>query len=195
MSSQAKPEGCSFDTQTHRLREYCKRKEFDIIKEFQLVKSATTKGGKFFIKMTNFIKKQREPIALICDTVDRLERSFKEVLILEDLRIKGKLILHFLREGQVLDKKANSAQLMAYQMFVMMATNFANSISDNVKRGFDGKRRRGESLGHVLIVYLTQNGEVSMDPFKSILIRELLHDYSTGLYSCPQLAKTYSRKV
>lgn len=144
--------------------------------------------------MIEFIKKQKESIALVCDVADRLYRSFKEVEILEELRTAGKLTIHFLRENQVLDSKTHSAQLMAYQMFVLMATAYANSISDNVKRGFSEKRRNGESLGHVPIGYLTKDGEVTVDPFKSILVRELFEEYSMGLISIPELAYKYGKR-
>jgi hypothetical protein len=46
---------------------------------------------------------------LVSDKVDRLQRSFKEIPISEELRMSEKLIIHFLREKQVLDKKANSS--------------------------------------------------------------------------------------
>ena len=78
---------------------------------------------------------------------------------------------------------------MAYQMFVLVATNYANTISDNVKRGFDEKRRNGESLGHVPIGYLTKDGEVTIDQFKSILVRELFEEYVMDLISIPTLAE------
>lgn len=93
-----------------------------------------------------------------------------------------------------MDRKSNSAQLMAYQMFVMMAASFANSISDNVKRGFSEKRRNGESLGHVPLGYLNKNKEVIVDEVRSILIKNLFEDYSTGLYSCQEFARKYGKK-
>lgn len=84
---------------------------------------------------------------LILQNMQHAGKYYRYLPVLEELRMSGKLILHFLRENQVLDKKSNSAQLMAYQMFVMMAASYAHSISDNVKRGFSEKRRNGESLG------------------------------------------------
>jgi site-specific DNA recombinase len=194
VSSAEQKDNNSLDAQIFKMKEYCVKKKFEIIHEIKLVESSTRGEREQFHEMIAFIKKQKEQVALICDAVDRLQRSFKEVPILEELRMSGKLIIHFLREGQVLDKKANSAQLMAYQMFVLMATAYANSISDNVKRGFDAKRRNGESLGHVPIGYLTKDGEVTLDPFKSVLVRQLFDDYSTGLYSIPALAIKYGKK-
>jgi site-specific DNA recombinase len=194
VSSAEQKDNNSLDSQIFTIKAYCAKKSFEIIKQIKLVESSTRGEREQFYEMIDFIKKQKEPIALVVDAVDRLQRSFKEVPILEELRVAGRLTLHFLRENQILDKKANSAQLMAYQMFVMMAASFANSISDNVKRGFNEKRRNGESLGHVPIGYLTKDGEVTIDPFKSILARELLEEYSTGLTSVPELARKYGKK-
>ncbi|MBL0725524.1 MAG: recombinase family protein [Alphaproteobacteria bacterium] len=199
VSSQAKQEGCSLDAQIHRLQEYCKRKEFDVVKEFQLVESSTTEDRKCFIKMTDFINQQEGKVDLICDAVDRLQRNFKEVPILEELRIKGKLTLHFLRENQVLDKKANSAQLMAYQMFVMISTVYANSISDNVKRAIQSKLEHGEltrkaPIGYKNITLENSRKDVVIDKAKSLIITELFEDYSTGKFKLKEIYEKYSEK-
>ena len=183
----------SLEAQIFKMKEYCNRKKFEVIREIKLVESSTRGEREQFYEMIDFIRKQREPIALICDAVDRLQRSFKEVPILEELRTAGKLTIHFIRENNILDKKSNSAQLMAYQMFVLMATAYANSISDNVKRGFSEKRRNGESLGHVPLGYLNRNKEVIIDEVRSVLIKNLFEDYSAGLYSCQELAIKYGK--
>ncbi len=114
VSSDKQEDNNSLDAQTRSMKTYCTRKNFEIIKEIRLVESSTRGERDQFHEMIHFIEKQREPIALIVDAVDRLQRSFKEVPILEELRMSNKLTLHFLRENQVLDKKSNSAQLMAY---------------------------------------------------------------------------------
>ncbi len=193
VSSLEQRDNNSLDAQIFKMKEYCTRKGFEIIKEIRLVESSTRGEREQFYEMIDFIKKQRESVALICDAVDRLQRSFKEVPILEELRLKGKVSIHFLRESQVLDKKANSAQLMAYQMFVLMATAYANSISDNVKRGFGEKRRNGEVLGHVPIGYLNKDNGVIIDEVRGILVRKLFEDYSSGLYSCKDLIIKYGK--
>ena len=165
-----------------------------VIYEFQLIETSTSADRAFVFNMLECIKNQEEPIALVVDGIDKLQRSFKEIPIFEGLRMSEKLTLHFVKENRVLNKNSNSAQLMAYQLFNLMAANYANSISENVKRSFNEKRRNGESLGHVPIGYLTKDGEVTIDPFKSILVRELLEEYSTGLTSVPELARKYGKK-
>lgn len=194
VSSDKQEDNNSLDSQIFNMKKYCTKKNLEIIREpIRLVESSTRGEREQFYEMIDFIKKQKEPIALICDAVDRLQRSFKEVPILEELRLSGKLVLHFLRECQILDKKANAAQIMGYQVFVLMAANYANTISDNVKRGFDEKRRNGESLGHVPMGYITKEGEVNLDESKAILIKHLFEDYSTGNYSCKELAIKYGK--
>lgn len=41
--------------------------------------------------MINFCKKQRETIAIVADTVDRVQRSFKESVLLDELMRQNKI--------------------------------------------------------------------------------------------------------
>lgn len=95
VSSREQEEGHSIDAQVIRLRKYCEKKELEIIKEFVFVESSTRGERPEFYKMIKFIKQQKGKIALVCDKVDRLQRSFKEVPVLEELRRAGKLVLIF----------------------------------------------------------------------------------------------------
>ena len=60
--------------------------------------------------MINFIISKDEKLALVVDTVDRLQRSFRETPVFNDLMEKEALELHFVKEGNVLSKGANSTQ-------------------------------------------------------------------------------------
>ena len=187
-------EGYSVDIQVHRLQEYCKRNNFEIVKAIKLIESSTRGEREQFHEMINFIKTQKEPIALIVDSVDRLQRSFKEIPILEELRVANKVSIHFLREKQVLDKKANSAQLMAYQMFVLMATAYANSISENAKRGVQLKLEKGECtckapLGYLNVRDKTGNANIIIDAQKAPLVKKIFEMYSLGSTSLGDLEK------
>ncbi len=192
VSSKEQEEGYSIDAQKTRLQEYCKRKELEIINEFIIVESSTRGDRPKFYEMIKFIKKQKGKIALVCDKVDRLQRSFKEVPILDELRRSGKLEMHFHVEGQILDEKSNSSQIMMYQFFVMMAENFANQISDNVTRSFEKIRAEGRIVGNAPIGYLNckdKNGksDVKLDSERAILVKRMFEEYATGLYSLKAL--------
>ena len=147
-------DGHSLVAQLNRLHDYCERKNLDIIQEFSIVESSTRGERPEFQKLISFIKKQPNKIALVCDKVDRLQRSFREVPILEKLRKSGKLVLHFISDNQVLDANANNSQLMAYHIFVMLAENYTNCISNNVKRSFEKKLKEGTILAAAPVGYI-----------------------------------------
>ena len=193
VSTKEQEEGHSLVAQLDRLHAYCERKNLDIIQEFTLVESSTRGERPEFQKMIAYIKKQHKKVALVCDKVDRLQRSFREVPILEQLRKSDKLVLHFVSENQILDSGANNSQIMAYQIFVMMAENYTNCISDNVKRSFEKKIKEGSILTFAPIGYLnvTIDGvnTVIVDPVRGPKVRMLFEKYATGTVSIHQLAR------
>ncbi len=153
VSTQEQEEGHSIDAQIAKLREYCDKNSLEIIKKFEVVESSTRGERPEFCKMIDFVKAQKEQIILVCDKVDRLQRSFAELPVLEKLRKENKLILHFLDIGK-LDNNSNSQQILFYQMSVMMANAYVNAISDNVKRSNSYKLNNGECIGRAPVGYL-----------------------------------------
>ncbi len=89
---------------------YADRKNLQIIKQYTAIESSTKGERPEFTRMIEFIRAQKEKIAVVVDTVDRLQRSFKETPILNELLDKDVLELHFVKEGNVLSKDANSTQ-------------------------------------------------------------------------------------
>ena len=98
VSSKNQEEGYSLIAQVSRMQEYCKRNGLEVIYEFQLIETSTSADRAFFYNMLECINNQEEPIALVVDSVYRLQRSFKEIPIFEGLRMSGKLTLHFVKK-------------------------------------------------------------------------------------------------
>ena len=189
VSSKEQEEGHSLDAQINRLRKYCIKKNLPILKEFILTESSTRGDRPEFHKMIKYIEQQKTKIALVCDKVDRLQRSFSDVPLLEKLRVSGKLELHFKMECQILDQNANSSQLLTYHLFTLMANNQTNNISDNVNRSFQHKIKNGEWLSLAPLGYLnvrdklTGKSNLIIDNEKAFLIKRLFEEYATGAYS------------
>ena len=139
--------GQSIPAQVKRLREYAEKNQLSAIHEFQLTESSTKETRKEFNKIVGIITKSEECTALVVDTVDRLQRSFKESVILLDLLKQGKLTLHFLRERLVLDKNSNSSDLTRWDMNVFMARAYVLQLGDNVKRSLEQARKNGIRAG------------------------------------------------
>lgn len=184
-------DGHSIDAQIAKLREYCVRNSLDVVREFEVVESSTRGERPQFYEMIDFVKKQKGSIALVCDKVDRLQRSFTELPVLDALRRNNKLSLHFLDIGK-LDSEANSQQIAFYQMSVVMANSYTNNISDNVKRSIVHKLNIGECIQKAPIGYLNirdtdGKSNVIVDKTRSSLVQEMFVMYATGTVSLGDL--------
>ena len=174
--------------QVRRLKEYAEKKQLEELVVFEIAESSTHDTRKKFEKVLTLIKNSKEILALVVETVDRLQRSFKESVILDDLRKQGKVEIHFVRENLVLTKEANSSQLLQWDMAVMFARSYVLQLSDNVKRSIEQKLKRGECIGQAPIGYLNSRDEndisqVLVDPDKGFLVVKVFEIYATRNYS------------
>lgn len=186
-------EGQSIPAQLARAREYVSKKNFEIQSEYKFNESSLKDQRVKFEEVIKEIKKSKEKIALIVETVDRLQRSFKESVMLEDLRKDDKLELHFIRENLIIHKESNSSEIQRWDLAVFVAKSFVLQISDNVKRSQQQKIKNGEINGKAPIGYLNitdENGnkDVIIDPHRGPYIQKIFELYSTGNYSMQTLA-------
>ncbi len=195
VSTKEQEDGHSLDAQISNLRQYADRNNFQIIKQFTAIESSTKGERPEFMRMIDFIKAQKEKIALVVDTVDRLQRSFKETPVLNELFEKDILELHFVKESNVLNKDSNSMQKLMWNMGVVMAQSYTDSLSDNVKRSLKQKLSQGECTGSAPLGYLNapdperRKNTVIIDPERAFLVRNLFQEYSKGIYSIAELVR------
>lgn len=185
VSSKEQEEGYSIDAQKHRLETYCLRKNLQVLKTFEITESSTVGDRKKFMQMIAYIKRQKKPIALVSDKVDRLQRSFREYPLLDGLIQEGRLELHFNTENQVIHQTSTSHERMMWSMSVMMAQSFVDSMRDNVKRSQEHKIRIGEWCGASPVGYLNirdENGktDIVIDQERAPLIKKLFLTYAEG---------------
>jgi DNA invertase Pin-like site-specific DNA recombinase len=67
------------------MREYCKKNDLIIIKEYSIVESSTKGERPEFNKCLQFIREQKTKVALVSDKVDRLQRSILDVPKIDQL--------------------------------------------------------------------------------------------------------------
>lgn len=188
VSSKEQEEGQSIPAQERRLREYAEKKGLIIDQVIKITESSTKDTRKEFEKILVQIRKSKEIVALVADTIDRVQRSFKESVVLEELRREGKVEIHFLREGLVLNVKSNSADIIRWDMGVMFARSYVLQLSDNVKRSKEQSVKSGYCIGLAPLGYLHTldiDGEkiVIPDPDRSHFIIKLFEMYATGNFS------------
>ncbi len=194
VSTREQEEGHSLPAQNTRLLDYAKRKQLEVIKTFQIIESSTRGKRKEFMQMIDFCKEQTETIAIIADAVDRVQRSFKESVMLDDLIRQEKIELHFFREGMVIGKKATSTDIMRWDFSVMGAKAYVLQLSENVRRSLDYKLKNGERAGVAPCGYenfVDADGKHSIRPKEpdATKVRRLFEMYSIGGTSAHQLAR------
>lgn len=187
-------EGISLDAQIDRLREYCKRKGLEVIKEVELTESSTQGKRKGFYEAFDFIKEQECKIAVVVDAVDRLQRGFKETPMLNDLVTEGRVELHFCRENIIIDENSTSSQKLHWDLSVLMAKSYVCALADNVRRSFHKKLEDGTILGQAPIGYLNTIDErgkptVVIDPERGFIVKKIFDEYAKGLSSFKDLQR------
>ena len=194
VSTKEQEEGHSLPAQNTRLSEYAKRKGLIVIKSFQIIESSTRGKRKEFMQMIDFCKSYPEKIAIIADAVDRVQRSFKESVMLDDLIRQEKIELHFYREGMVIGKNSSSSDIMRWDFSVMGAKSYVLQLSENVRRSIDYKVKNGEMAGAAPTGYenyVNEHGKHSIRPKEpdATKVRSLFELYSLGGISIHELAK------
>ena len=194
VSTEEQTEGQSIPAQLARARDYAKKKEFNVISEYQFDESSTKDRRTKFEQIIEKIKKSKEKIALIVETIDRLQRGFKESVIFDEFRKNGKTELHFLRENLIIHKDSNSSEIQRWDLGVFLAKSYVLQISDNVKRSQDQKLKNGEWIVRAPIGYLNvedENGNknIIIDQSRSLYIRRMFEMYASGNYSMRLIKK------
>ena len=129
-SKDPKEEGQSMPVQVNKLTDYAHKKNLAVERVFQITDASAQNTRKQFDQILALIKASQQPIALITDTVNHLQKSLRATPILDELRKAGKVEIHFLREGLVLNKSSNNSDLMRWDMGVMLASNYIRQIND-----------------------------------------------------------------
>jgi DNA invertase Pin-like site-specific DNA recombinase len=181
--------------------DYIARKGLTPWKTYEIEESSTRGDREKFQLIIKEIKGSKEPIALVVDTVDRLQRGFKESVQLDEMRKLGKVELYFYRENLVIHKDSNSADLIRWDMAVMIARAYVLQLSDNVKRKQEQMRRNGELTGKPPIGYKSiydsegKRLDIVFDLATSGLIKEIFVMYATGNYSILGIKKKMAKKI
>jgi DNA invertase Pin-like site-specific DNA recombinase len=188
VSSKEQEDGQSIPAQERRLLDYAREKGLIVDQVFKITESSTKASRKEFDKIIKRIRDSKEPVALVADTIDRVQRSFKESVILEDLRREGKVEIHFYRERLVLHSRSNSSDLLRWDMGVMFARSYVLQLSDNIKRSKEQAAKSGAWIGQAPIGYKHMTNEkgdktIVVDPERAPLIQKLFNLYATGNYS------------
>jgi DNA invertase Pin-like site-specific DNA recombinase len=184
------------EAQLFRMEHYCENRNFNLAEKFNFVESAYKTKRDEFESVVECIKgyiERKERVAVCFDKVDRLSRNIfdKRVAWLYERAVNDEIELHFVSDGQVINNAMNAGDKFAFGMKLGLSKYYSDAISDNVKRTFELKRRKGEWTGKVRIGYKNVpldiekrlRKDIIIDPERGPLVQKLFELYATGNYS------------
>jgi DNA invertase Pin-like site-specific DNA recombinase len=115
------------------------------------------------------------------EKTDRLYRNFRDYIALEDLELE----IHLIKEGEILSKNSRSHVKFIHGIKVLMAKNYIDNLSEEVKKGMLEKAEQGGFPGKVPVGYINneQTHTVDVDEARAGFIRKLFELYASGEYS------------
>ncbi|MCB2229881.1 recombinase family protein [bacterium] len=190
-SKEQEREGYSIDAQLKLLRDYAHDQGLHIVRELQEAESAKGTGRKVFNSMLEYLKANPNVKFLLCEKTDRLSRNFKDIATLDQLMNEQGLTILLVKENAELSKESKSHEKFMFGIRALMAKNYVDNLSEEVKKGMQEKASQGKYPGgNIPYGYILDKntGEVLPDPLRSNHIREIFELYAENKMSLRALA-------
>jgi site-specific DNA recombinase len=186
-SKEQEKEGFSIPAQLKLLHEYASAKGFEIVQEYIDVETAKKSGRISFTKMLAYLAKNKSCNTILVEKTDRLYRNIKDWVTLDELDVQ----MHFVKENVVLSKDSRSGDKFMHGIRVLMAKNYCDNLSEEVKKGLGEKAAQGLWPHRAPVGYANDinTHTIRPDPQKAALIIELFEKYASGNYSLEQLVR------
>ena len=180
-SKEQEKDGYSIPAQQKLLTDYARGNGFHIVREFVDVETAKAAGRTQFREMVKFLQVHPTIKTLLVEKTDRLYRNFRDYVTLEDLDLET----HLVKEGEVLSKNSRSHVKLIHGIKVLMAKNYIDNLSEEVKKGHLEKARQGEYPAKAPLGYMnnTKTALVEVDPDKATFVVRMFELAVTGQYS------------
>jgi len=181
----------SIEAQLAELHEYAKREKITIAQQFIENKSAKQPGREIFNQMIKTIYASNEPIGILAWHPDRLARNSVDggqVIYLVDInKITSLKFPTFWFEPTPQGK-------FMLQVAFGQSKYYSDNLSENIRRGFRQKLRRGEWLTLAPLGY-TNNPKtrtIEPDPVKSKIVQKVFEEYAQGKHTLESLGERLS---
>ena len=187
-SKEQKREGYSIPAQKKILWEYAKANSFNVVKKFEDDETAKSAGRTGFNEMIEYLKDNKDVNTILVEKTDRLYRNFKDYVTIDDLKVT----IFLVKENEEIGRKANSHQKFMHGIKVLMAKNYIDNLSEEVKKGQKEKAESGILPGTPPVGYrlVKKDGKSvpEVDEKNKNLPIKMFEYYATGLYSLESLA-------
>lgn len=191
-SREQRDQGYSPAAQKRLLWEFAKNNGFDVIKDFEDAETAKHAGRKQFEEMIAYVT-EHDIKNILVEKTDRLYRNFKDYSCLEDLIDQNGLTVYLIKENTALGQNATSQDKLVHGFKVLIAKNFLDNLSEEVKKGQKEKIQNGGYPGRPPLGYInaqdpeTRESTIVIDTDNKPLIEALFTLYASGDYSYKSL--------
>ena len=141
-SKEQEATGYSIPSQVALFKQYAQQKDLKIVEEFLESDSAKDSGRKLFNQMLKYVKDNKVQ-AIVFEKVDRMTRNFKDLITIYDLMENHDLEIHLIKNSLILDKNSRSQDKFQLDIHVVLARNYVNNLSEEVKKGMLQKSLAG----------------------------------------------------
>ena len=190
VSTKEQEQGYSIPAQQELLRPYAAQLGFMIEQEFLDAETAKTTGRSGFTAMISYLKHHPGCRVLLVEKTDRLYRNFRDYLTIDELDLE----IHLVKENVILTKDSRSADKFMHGIKVLMAKNYIDNLSEEVRKGLRTKASQGmypsfAPPGYVNTVGPDGKRIITPDPVLGPIIRDLFTWFASGEYSLKSLAR------
>ena len=184
-SKEQEKEGYSIPAQQKLINDYAETHGLRIVKHFADAETAKASGRTQFDEMVKFLKTHPYVKKILVEKTDRLYRNFRDYVTLEELDRE----IHLVKEREVLSKHSKSHEKLVHGIKVVLAKNYLDNLSEEVRKGMREKCEQGGYPGKVPVGYKNNKDShtVELDPEKAPFIHKLFEWYASGQYSLTQL--------
>lgn len=194
-------EGLSLEEiQLPRARDYTREQGLDVIKEFKISETGSEyKARNKFNEMVAYAKKNKVT-DIVSFRVDRMTRNFRDSVLIDDLRKKHKVRLHFIDDRLVLSQESRSSDIIQWDFKVMFAKSQLERIKEDGMNTKISKLERGElpwsaPYGYKNVTLDARHKTVQTDDFTSEVVKAMYKYFATGAYSCESLRRKVNKEL
>lgn len=191
--------GYSLDSQEKLLKEYTEKKDLLSVKIFKISESASGKiQREKFKEMIDYASKNKIE-SIVCEKVDRLTRSFKDAVAVDDwLEADDQRKVHLVKNSLVLHKNSKSQEKLNWGIQILFAKNYTDNLSEEVKKGQKEKIAQGwlptkPPLGYTTIGEKGHKTHI-VDADTAPYIKNMFEMYATGEQSISAITTMISDK-
>ena len=179
--------GFSIPAQLDLLREYARQRGFMVERVFEDQETAKQAGRRQFTEMLRYFKLHRDVRTLLAEKVDRVSRNLRDIVSLEELDLE----IHLVKENEILSKDSKSHQKFIHGIKVLMAKNYCDNLSEEVKKGLNKKAELGDFPGAAPNGYQYNPSTKTLEPREPFAsnIKQLFAWFATGEYSLRGLSR------